>query len=67
MNAEKKNQVMTEMTDEEFNSYFAYSEDVPDVAEKAKAIFEAQPDLPYVEIDGYVVPNRKLLEEDEDE
>lgn len=54
---------MVPMTEEEFNTYFALSSDHPDIVERAAAVFAGQPDLPYVEIDGYIVPNRKLMED----
>ncbi|WP_419503403.1 hypothetical protein [Candidatus Allofournierella excrementavium] len=54
---------MVPMTDEEFNTYFALESDHPDIMEKAAAVFAQQPDLPYVEIGEFIVPNRKLLED----
>lgn len=58
-----ENNGMVEMTEEEFDKYFIRKADAPDVAKKAEEIFNSQPDLPYVEIDGIVVPNLKLLED----
>ena len=54
---------MVPMTEEEFDAHFALSSEHPDIVEKAAAVFAEQPDLPYVEIDGYIVPNRKLLDD----
>ena len=54
---------MVPMTDEEFDTYFALESDHPDIMEKAAAVFAQQPDLPYVEIGEFIVPNRKLLED----
>lgn len=54
---------MVPMTEEEFNTYFALASDHPDIVEKAAAVFARQPDLPYVETYGFIVPNRKLPED----
>ena len=54
---------MEPMTETEFDEHFAYASDHSDVMEKAAAMFAADPTLPCVEIDGYIIPNRKLFDE----
>lgn len=47
------------MSDEEFSKYFVYESDIPGAREKAEAEFDKHPDLPYIEVDGVIIPNRR--------